>query len=160
MVGNLQDRHEVHEQTVRVCNDILSRRQAHVQFEMRLRDELQSPIRDVDLVITVGGDGTLLQASHYVDNSIPVLGVNSDPTQADEVRPPDLKLEQIYLGSGNMNGYGFSAFLFSYSTSCGNPTGSDPPFRTLYLPVSFKVCVVSMMYAVCYGADLAKNTTL
>lgn len=85
VVGNLQDRHMVHEQTVRTCRDILSRRQADIQFEMHLRDELQSPIRDVDLVITVGGDGTLLQASHYLDSSIPVLGVNSDPTQTDEV---------------------------------------------------------------------------
>lgn len=91
MVGNLQDRHIVHEQTVRMCRDTLSRRQAHIQFEMHLRDELQSPIRDVDLVITVGGDGTLLQASHYLDSSIPVLGVNSDPTQIDEVCPADLK---------------------------------------------------------------------
>ncbi|PPR95514.1 hypothetical protein GOBAR_AA25155 [Gossypium barbadense] len=32
-----------------------------------------------------GGDGTLLQASHFLDDSIPVLGVNSDPTQAEEV---------------------------------------------------------------------------
>jgi len=58
---------------------------------MHLRDELQSPIRDVDLVITVGGDGTLLQASRYLDGSIPVLGVNSDPTQLDEVRPAGFK---------------------------------------------------------------------
>jgi NAD+ kinase len=90
MVGNLQDRHRVHEQTIRVCKDALSRRQAHVKFEMHLRDELQSPIRDVDLVITVGGDGTLLQASHYLDSSVPVLGVNSDPTQIDEVCPATL----------------------------------------------------------------------
>ncbi|PQQ18704.1 NADH kinase-like isoform X2 [Prunus yedoensis var. nudiflora] len=39
------------------------------------------PIHDVDLVVTVGGDGTLLQASHFIDDSVPVLGVNSDPTR-------------------------------------------------------------------------------
>jgi len=33
----------------------------------------------VDLVITVGGDGTLLAASHYIEKGIPVLGINSDP---------------------------------------------------------------------------------
>ncbi|MCO5610256.1 hypothetical protein L7F22_064492 [Adiantum nelumboides] len=49
------------------------------------RDELQDSIRGVDLVVTVGGDGTLLQASHFLDSSIPVLGVNSDPTQMKEV---------------------------------------------------------------------------
>ncbi len=36
-------------------------------------------LSDVALVVTVGGDGTLLGASHNVNKSIPVLGVNSDP---------------------------------------------------------------------------------
>jgi len=31
------------------------------------------------MVITVGGDGTLLSASHKVPSGIPILGVNSDP---------------------------------------------------------------------------------
>jgi len=35
-----------------------------------------TPIEGYDLVITVGGDGTVLKASHYV-NSTPVLGVKS-----------------------------------------------------------------------------------
>jgi NAD+ kinase len=34
---------------------------------------------DFDLVITVGGDGTLLATSHEVGSSTPVLGVNSAP---------------------------------------------------------------------------------
>lgn len=50
-----------------------------------MRSELSGPIHHFDLVVTVGGDGTLLQASHFMDDSIPVLGVNSDPTQPDEV---------------------------------------------------------------------------
>lgn len=50
-----------------------------------LRSDLSQPISDVDLVITVGGDGTLLHASHFMDDSIPVLGVNSDPTRPEEV---------------------------------------------------------------------------
>jgi hypothetical protein len=43
-------------------------------------------IEGVDLVLTIGGDGTLLEASHHVDDRIPVLGVNSDPTCPQEVR--------------------------------------------------------------------------
>uniref|UniRef100_A0A1D1ZBU8 NADH kinase n=1 Tax=Anthurium amnicola TaxID=1678845 RepID=A0A1D1ZBU8_9ARAE len=50
-----------------------------------LRNNLSQPIRDVDIVVTVGGDGTLLQASHFMDGTIPVIGVNSDPTQSEEV---------------------------------------------------------------------------
>lgn len=38
-----------------------------------------------DLVISIGGDGTLLQASHFLDDSVPIVGINSDPTQIDEV---------------------------------------------------------------------------
>ncbi len=35
--------------------------------------------QDVDLVVSVGGDGTALSASHYLSASVPLLGVNSDP---------------------------------------------------------------------------------
>jgi NAD+ kinase len=49
------------------------------------RNHLSQPIRDVDLVIAVGGDGTLLRASHFLDSSVPILGVNSDPTSTKEV---------------------------------------------------------------------------
>jgi NAD+ kinase len=39
-----------------------------------LRDE-----GPADLVVTIGGDGTLLTASHQVGGSTPILGVNSSP---------------------------------------------------------------------------------
>lgn len=38
----------------------------------------------VDLVIAVGGDGTVLSASHFLGDNIPLVGVNSDPTRAEE----------------------------------------------------------------------------
>ena len=50
-----------------------------------MRDEVNAPTHDVDLVITIGGDGTLLNASHYMDSSVPVFGVNPDPTRIIEV---------------------------------------------------------------------------
>ena len=36
---------------------------------------------NADLVITVGGDGTVLAASHHV-NDVPILGINSDPERS------------------------------------------------------------------------------
>ncbi|KAA8524037.1 hypothetical protein F0562_010532 [Nyssa sinensis] len=79
----LDNRRKVHKDAINFCQDIL--RKKFVDWEPVLRSKLTQPIRDVDLVVTVGGDGTLLQASHFMDDSIPVLGVNSDPTQVEEV---------------------------------------------------------------------------
>lgn len=41
-------------------------------------------VRQVDLVISVGGDGTVLSSSHFLGDNIPLVGVNSDPTRAEE----------------------------------------------------------------------------
>ncbi|KAH7423164.1 hypothetical protein KP509_12G042300 [Ceratopteris richardii] len=74
----------VHESTIRRCKDVLDSK--GLTWKEVYRDQLKESIRDVDFVITIGGDGTLLQASHFLDSSIPVLGVNSDPTQWTEVK--------------------------------------------------------------------------
>ena len=36
------------------------------------------------MIIAIGGDGTVLNAASFLDDSIPILGVNSDPTKPDE----------------------------------------------------------------------------
>jgi len=73
----------VHHDSINFCQEIL--RKKSVEWKAVLRNDLTQPINDVDLVVTIGGDGTLLQASHFIDDKIPVLGVNSDPTRIDEV---------------------------------------------------------------------------
>ncbi|KAG6755152.1 hypothetical protein POTOM_040968 [Populus tomentosa] len=80
----LDNRRKVHKDAINFCQDIL-RKKSNIDWEPILRTNLSQPIRNFDLVVTVGGDGTLLQASHFLDDSIPVLGVNSDPTQVKEV---------------------------------------------------------------------------
>ncbi|KAM5586382.1 NADH kinase [Rosa sericea] len=80
---HLDNRRKMHKDAINFCQNIL--RHKPVEWKALLRNDLRQPIRDVDLVITVGGDGTLLQASHYIDDSVPVLGVNSDPTRPEEV---------------------------------------------------------------------------
>ncbi|CAA0341477.1 unnamed protein product [Arabidopsis thaliana] len=79
----LESRCKVHKNAIKFCQEILSKKP--VEWKPISRNDLSHPIRDVDMVITVGGDGTLLHASHFIDDSVPVLGVNSDPTQAHEV---------------------------------------------------------------------------
>lgn len=83
MLRFLHDRMLVHKNAIHLCRNIL--RKKDVRSKVVFRSDLSQPIRDIDLVITIGGDGTLLQASHLMDDSIPVLGVNSDPTQPEEV---------------------------------------------------------------------------
>jgi NAD+ kinase len=45
------------------------------------RDDFETPASDTDLVLAVGGDGTVLDVSHSL-SGIPLLGVNSDPSRS------------------------------------------------------------------------------
>lgn len=57
--------------------------QEGIVHDLFYRAELTSEnISDCDLVISVGGDGTFLEASHAVPPAIPMLGVNSDPERS------------------------------------------------------------------------------
>jgi NAD+ kinase len=75
-VRTWMDAHEEHKRTLETVMKELSRvgaqtlvvRRAHAAFD----------VEGAELVIAVGGDGTLLAASHNVDG-IPILGVNSAP---------------------------------------------------------------------------------
>ncbi|KAL2466762.1 NADH kinase [Abeliophyllum distichum] len=79
----LDNRRLVHKNAISFCQNILKKKA--VDWKVVHRTDLCQSIRGVDLVISIGGDGTLLQASHFMDDSVPILGVNSDPTQQEEV---------------------------------------------------------------------------
>ncbi len=50
-----------------------------VDFRYRANVDL---VKNYDLVITVGGDGTFLWGSKLVGSDIPILGINSDPSSS------------------------------------------------------------------------------
>lgn len=77
------DRHKVHTATVEACLNLFSKFGFKTTF--RFRDSLNSRILGYDLVVTVGGDGTILDTSHFLDGNTPLLGINSDPTDPLEV---------------------------------------------------------------------------
>ncbi|CAN6224184.1 unnamed protein product [Urochloa humidicola] len=83
VLSYLDDRCKVHKDTIDLCQSVLQRKS--LDWTSVQRNDLSQPIHDVDLVIAVGGDGTLLRASHFLDSSVPILGVNSDPTCPKEV---------------------------------------------------------------------------
>src|SRR5687768_8843650 len=76
-VSGWMSSHKEHERTVEEVLRVLDRLGASVVLIERAT-ALFDPA-DAVLVVVVGGDGTLLAASHSVGASVPVLGVNSAP---------------------------------------------------------------------------------
>ena len=56
-------------------------RELGLRFDVRLRYHLKKPISAYDLVITIGGDGTFLETSHYLESGV-MLGINSAPSES------------------------------------------------------------------------------
>lgn len=82
----LEQRYKAHKQCV---NDLLGvLRQHQVNFSCVNRVELdRQHLADIDLMVAVGGDGTVLSAAHFLDHgTIPLLGINSDPNVSVEDR--------------------------------------------------------------------------
>ena len=79
---DMRQGHQVHRATlVAVVNSL---RRIGVKFDLVYRANLLQARERYDLVVSVGGDGTLLQASHVV-RDVPVLGVNSAPRRSEAV---------------------------------------------------------------------------
>jgi NAD+ kinase len=75
-VAHWQDAHAEHQRTLETVERVLERASVQVLWVWRARAMFDAS--DAALVVAVGGDGTLLSASHSVD-STPLLGVNSAP---------------------------------------------------------------------------------
>jgi len=76
-VEGLLREHEIHQETLRRAKKAL--RDLGTEAVLRHRPE-PLPEEDAwDLIVTLGGDGTLLWASHLADSSTPMLAVNSAP---------------------------------------------------------------------------------
>jgi NAD+ kinase len=75
-VGALKKSNEDHDETVREVDKALGELGANIVHRAGWRAHIP---KRIDLVITVGGDGTLLAASHQIGGGVPLLGVNSSP---------------------------------------------------------------------------------
>jgi NAD+ kinase len=68
--------HKDHLHALESARDVLSRLGADAKFRHRSDD---THAQNVDLVVTLGGDGTLLWASHLVSGNTPIIAINTAP---------------------------------------------------------------------------------
>ena len=73
---------QVHDESLRKVTEILNqvKNSYDVSFDLRAREQVRrADFIGRDLVIVLGGDGTLTSISHNIDAETPVIGVNSHP---------------------------------------------------------------------------------
>jgi len=74
-VARMMDAHRQHLETIELARAALSELGARATFRHRYQELAQR----WDLVVTLGGDGTLLWASHRVGRGTPMVAINSAP---------------------------------------------------------------------------------
>lgn len=78
-VRRMQDVDKLHKLTLKAVKDTLKGLGINCRFAYRGElPKLKKAINSSQLIVSVGGDGTVLEAGHYIENT-PVLGVNSSP---------------------------------------------------------------------------------
>lgn len=75
-VGRMKQAHEDHESTLREVEAALKSLDAEIVHRAGPHAKITAK---ADLIVTVGGDGTLLDASHLIGKDVPLLGINSAP---------------------------------------------------------------------------------
>ncbi len=79
-VARMVPAHEAHHETVEVVRAALRTQGVEAKIVRAASDVRRwFPSGRFDLVVTIGGDGTLLAASHHVGTKTAILGINSAP---------------------------------------------------------------------------------
>jgi NAD+ kinase len=79
VVTRVKVAHSEHVDTLERVETELKRR--NIDFKTVPRAELEGTVLGVDLMISVGGDGTFLDASHFL-RDVPIVGVNSSKSSS------------------------------------------------------------------------------
>jgi len=74
----------VHDESLQSVKDVLASQSEKIRVDIRAREQVRrADFIGRDLVIVLGGDGTLTSISHNIDSNTPVMGVNSHPRSDD-----------------------------------------------------------------------------
>ncbi len=75
---------EVHDNSFASIKSVLHKHRDNIRVDIRAREKVRrADFIGRDLVIVLGGDGTLTSISHNIDSNTPVMGVNSHPRKED-----------------------------------------------------------------------------
>ena len=138
-VKRVEKAHFEHQNTLENLVKELEKR--NIQVEIKARSALDHKIDDIDLLISVGGDGTFLDASHYLEDA-PILGVNSatsssfghlclandnnissilDQIKIDVLKPIELLRLEVILNGAPLPQYALNDILVTHQ----NPAGTS-----------------------------------
>ncbi len=74
----------VHDESLQSIKDVLNSQSKMIRVDIRAREQVRrADFIGRDLVIVLGGDGTLTSISHNIGSNTPVMGVNSHPRSDD-----------------------------------------------------------------------------
>jgi len=123
----LEKRYKAHKECVNGLLAILRRHKVNFSCVNRVELDRQH-LADVDLLVAVGGDGTVLSSAHFLDHgTIPLLGINSDPNVSEEDKKVTKKKtdERRYVAN---TGGGVGCFFWRLYISFFGP----PPYRSCF----------------------------
>ena len=133
----------VHDESLESVKDVLNSKSSTIRVDIRAREQVRrADFIGRDLVIVLGGDGTLTSISHNIDSNTPVMGVNSHPRSDDpdgsygfymdcDVDTFEKDLEAALNGKAIVNR--LPRLQATIETTSGNKIKSDPAMNDLLI---------------------------
>ncbi len=131
----------VHDESLQSVKDVLAAQPDKIRVDIRAREQVRrADFIGRDLVIVLGGDGTLTSISHNIDSNTPVMGVNSHPRSGDpngsvgfymdsNIETFSQDLETALSGNAIVNR--LPRLQATIETTSGNKIRSDPAMNDL-----------------------------
>ncbi len=133
----------VHDESLESVKDVLNSKSSTIRVDIRAREQVRrADFIGRDLVIVLGGDGTLTSISHNIDSNTPVMGVNSHPRSDDpdgsygfymdcDVETFENDLEAALNGTAIVNR--LPRLQATIETTSGNKIKTDPAMNDLLI---------------------------